>query len=107
MLNKLFHSLKALAPYGIVIYVLGVAVRYGTGSGLGLVLAVIGGVLFMSRIALNESDRSQKELAMGTPRSLLAAVRSWLATRRRRGRDLLMVVISIVVACLGALVIAD
>ena len=109
---KLFRSLKALAPYGIVIYILGVAVRYGTGSDLGSVLAVIGGVLFASSLACKdqrplESDRSQKQLAMGAPRSLPASVKAWLATRRNRGRELLMVVISIVVACLGVFVLAD
>jgi len=44
---------------------------------------------------------------MGAPRSALASIGHWLATRRSGGRDLLMVVISIVVACLGVLVIAD
>ncbi|WP_430422720.1 hypothetical protein [Methylibium petroleiphilum] len=59
MLLKLFRSLQSLAPYGIFIYILGVAVRYGLGSELGLVPAVIGVVLVVSGFA--SKDQRQPE----------------------------------------------
>lgn len=59
MLLKLSRSLKALVPYGIFIYILGVVVRYGFGSALGLVPALIGVALVVSRLA--SSDQQQPE----------------------------------------------
>lgn len=56
MLPSLSVPLKALAPYGILIYVLGVAVRYGTGSGLGTVLAAIGVAVCL----FNEDQRNAR-----------------------------------------------
>jgi len=56
---KLFRSLQALAPYGIFIYILGVVVRYGFGSALGLVPALIGIVLVVNGLA--SEDQRQPE----------------------------------------------
>ncbi|MGV8823952.1 MAG: hypothetical protein ACWA66_06940 [Methylibium petroleiphilum] len=51
MLLDLSRSLKVLAPCGVFIYVLGVSVRYGTGSVLGTVLAAIGVAVFLRSAA--------------------------------------------------------
>lgn len=56
MLPGLSVPLKVLAPYGILIYVLGVAVRYGAGSGLGTALAAIGVAVFL----FNEDQRNAR-----------------------------------------------
>lgn len=58
-------------------------------------------------VRIPEAGRSQRELAMGAPRSQLAAVKSWLATRRRLGREVLMWAASIIVACFGVFLIVD
>lgn len=46
-----------LTRYGALIFVMGVSWRYGTGSDIGTVVALIGAAFYRSHIAMNLQRR--------------------------------------------------
>lgn len=46
-----------LTRYGALIFVMGVSLRYGIGSDIGMVVALIGAAIYRSHIAMNLQQR--------------------------------------------------
>lgn len=57
MLHQPKRSLRMLTRHGALIFVMGVLWRYGAGSDIGTVVALIGAVFYRSHIAMNLQQR--------------------------------------------------
>lgn len=60
MPNRLKFSYGSLARFGVPIFILGVVVRYSTGSAIGTIIALMGAMLVSEQPPLHRGQSSQE-----------------------------------------------